>query len=276
MDWEKLRATVRTAVPLPRPGHRHQLLPEREAAASNPRWRPVGLGLMGLQDVFFALRLPFDCERGAQELSTRIAEEIYLTALEMSAELAAEHGRAPGVRRDAGGRGRLQPDLWDVPRRPRPSGGPRCARRSPSTACATRCSSPSRRRRRSPRSPAATSASSRRCRTCSSARRCRGSSSRSTRALVARAQGALGLWTEPRSARPIKRAEGSVQGIAALPDGRAAAVPHRVGAAAEGADRHRRRPGALHRPEPVAQPVPGQPRRSGSSARCTCTPGRPA
>ena len=38
----------------------------REAAASNPRWRPVGLGLMGLQDVFFALRLPFDSAGGAR------------------------------------------------------------------------------------------------------------------------------------------------------------------------------------------------------------------
>ena len=38
---------------------------------------------MGLQDVFFALRLPFDSAE-ARELSTRIQEEIYLTALEVS------------------------------------------------------------------------------------------------------------------------------------------------------------------------------------------------
>src|SRR5215469_12060219 len=36
-----------------------------------------------------------------------------------------------------------------------------------------------------------------------------------------------------------------------------AAVPHRLGAAAAGADRHGGRPCAVHRPEPVAQPVPG-------------------
>ena len=58
---------------------------------------------MGLQDVFFALRLPFDSPE-ARELSARIAEEIYLTALEASADLAAEHGAAPGVRPDAGRR----------------------------------------------------------------------------------------------------------------------------------------------------------------------------
>src|SRR6185436_3610659 len=32
------------------------------ARASNLRWRPVGLGLMGLQDVFFQMRVAFDAE----------------------------------------------------------------------------------------------------------------------------------------------------------------------------------------------------------------------
>jgi ribonucleoside-diphosphate reductase alpha chain len=66
---------------------------------------------MGLQDVFFALRLPFDSD-GARELSTRIAEEIYLTALEVSAGLAAEHGAHPEFAATRAARGELQPDLW--------------------------------------------------------------------------------------------------------------------------------------------------------------------
>ena len=49
---------------------------------------------MGLQDVFFALRLPFDSPE-ARELSARIAEEIYLTALEASAALAEKDGPHP-------------------------------------------------------------------------------------------------------------------------------------------------------------------------------------
>ena len=51
--------------------------PIAQAANSNAKWRPVGLGLMGLQDVFFQLRLPFDSAE-ALALSTRIQEEIYL------------------------------------------------------------------------------------------------------------------------------------------------------------------------------------------------------
>ncbi|MDX6375393.1 MAG: ribonucleoside-diphosphate reductase alpha chain, partial [Nocardioidaceae bacterium] len=89
VDWEKLRTTVRTALPLLDRVIDVNYYPSPEAAASNPRWRPVGLGLMGLQDVFFALRLPFDSAE-ASELSTRIQEEVYLTALEVSCELAKE------------------------------------------------------------------------------------------------------------------------------------------------------------------------------------------
>ncbi len=91
VDWERLRATVRTAVPLLDRVIDINYYPSEESARSNPRWRPVGLGIMGLQDVFFALRLPFDSDE-ARELSTRIQEEVYLTALEVSADLARRDG----------------------------------------------------------------------------------------------------------------------------------------------------------------------------------------
>jgi ribonucleoside-diphosphate reductase alpha chain len=113
MDWERLRATVRTAVDFLDRVIDINYYPSRQAAASNPRWRPVGLGLMGLQDVFFALGLPFDGAE-ALELSTRISEEIYLTALETSAALAARLGAHPAFSQTRAAEGRLQPDLWGV------------------------------------------------------------------------------------------------------------------------------------------------------------------
>ena len=48
--------------------------PIETARASNMRWRPVGLGVMGLQDVFFRLRLSFDSIE-ARKLSTRIQSD---------------------------------------------------------------------------------------------------------------------------------------------------------------------------------------------------------
>jgi len=113
VDWEKLRGTVRTAVPFLDRVIDLTFYPSRQAGASNPRWRPVGLGVMGLQDVFFALRLPFD-SAGARELSARIAEEIYLTALESSAELAQQYGPHPAFGQTRAAAGQLQHDLWGV------------------------------------------------------------------------------------------------------------------------------------------------------------------
>ncbi|MCF2527099.1 ribonucleoside-diphosphate reductase subunit alpha [Yinghuangia soli] len=112
IDWEKLRTTVRTAVTFLDRVIDINYYPTEQAAASNPRWRPVGLGVMGLQDVFFSLGLPFDSAE-ARELSTRIAEEIYLTALETSCDMAAEAGPHPAYQETHAARGRLQPDLWD-------------------------------------------------------------------------------------------------------------------------------------------------------------------
>ena len=113
LDWARLRDTVATAVPFLDRVIDIGYYPSSQAAVSNPRWRPVGLGVMGLQDVLFALRLPFDSD-AARELSARIAEEIYLTALEASAELAERHGPHPAFSQTRAAGRALQHDLWGV------------------------------------------------------------------------------------------------------------------------------------------------------------------
>ncbi len=87
--------------------------PTDEAGYSNNKWRPVGLGLMGLQDVFFKKGLPFDSPE-ARALSARISEEIYLNALKASALLAKEFGTHETYQRTRASKGDLQFDLWNV------------------------------------------------------------------------------------------------------------------------------------------------------------------
>ncbi|MFF4700885.1 ribonucleoside-diphosphate reductase subunit alpha [Streptomyces chattanoogensis] len=111
MDWEKLDATVRTAVTFLDRVVDINFYPTEQAGASNSRWRPVGLGLMGLQDVFFRLRLPFDSPE-ARELSTRISERIMLAAYEASADLAERHGPHPAWSATRTARGVLHPDHY--------------------------------------------------------------------------------------------------------------------------------------------------------------------
>lgn len=112
-DFEALAETVRVAVrQLDRVIDRN-LYPIDTARASNLRWRPVGLGVMGLQDVFFRMRLPFDAPE-ARALSRRIAEEIYFHALATSVELAIEKGAHPAFPETRAARGELQFDAWGV------------------------------------------------------------------------------------------------------------------------------------------------------------------
>ncbi|ARH93114.1 ribonucleoside-diphosphate reductase subunit alpha [Streptomyces lydicus] len=111
MDWERLDATVRTAVTFLDRVVDINFYPTEQAGASNSRWRPVGLGLMGLQDVFFRLRLPFDSAE-ARELSTRISERIMLAAYEASADLAERHGPHPAWSATRTARGVLHPDHY--------------------------------------------------------------------------------------------------------------------------------------------------------------------
>ncbi|MXM68391.1 ribonucleoside-diphosphate reductase subunit alpha [Streptomyces sp. HUCO-GS316] len=113
IDWERLDATVRTAVTFLDRVVDINFYPTEQAGRSNARWRPVGLGAMGLQDVFFKLRLPFDSPK-AQALSTRIAERIMLTAYEASADLAERNGPLPAWEKTRTARGVLHPDHYGV------------------------------------------------------------------------------------------------------------------------------------------------------------------
>ncbi len=214
VDWDRLRETVRTAVPLLDRVIDINYYPSDEAAASNPRWRPIGLGLMGLQDVFFALRLPFDSAE-ARELSTRIQEEIYLTALEVSCDLARRHGPHPAYADTRAARGDLQPDLWGVT----PTQAERWAelrervaehglRNSLLVAIA----------------PTATIASIAGCYECIEPqvsnlfkRETLSGEFLQVNSALVRELKQRGLWT-PEVREEIKRAEGSVQGVAALPE----------------------------------------------------------
>ena len=112
-DFEKLAATVRMAVPMLDRVIDINYYPISQAASSNGAWRPIGLGLMGLQDIFFQLRLPFDSAE-AMALSTKIQEEIYFHALTASAAIAEKEGPHPTFADTRMAQGRFQFDLWNV------------------------------------------------------------------------------------------------------------------------------------------------------------------
>ncbi|SEG22186.1 ribonucleoside-diphosphate reductase alpha chain [Nonomuraea solani] len=211
VDWDRLRATVRTAVRFLDRTIDLGFYPTPEAEAANRRWRPIGLGVMGLADVFFTLRLPFDSPR-ALELSTRIAEEIALVAYDTSADLATERGRHPSYDDTRAAGGVLHPDhyrastpRWDALRDKIAGTG---LRNSLMIAIA----------------PTATIASIAGCYECIEPQvsnvfkreTLSGEFLQVNRYLVADLQ-ARGLWTQ-RLRDDLKRADGSVQTVPGIPD----------------------------------------------------------
>jgi ribonucleoside-diphosphate reductase alpha chain len=112
-DFDKLARTVRTAVRQLDQVIDLNFYPIPTTQTSNLRWRPVGLGVMGLQDVFFQMRLPFDAPE-ARQLSRQIAEAIYFHALTASADLAVEKGKHPSFGETRAARGELQFEAWGV------------------------------------------------------------------------------------------------------------------------------------------------------------------
>ncbi len=112
-DFEKLHRNVRLAVrQLDRViDLNYYAIPS--TSGSNNRWRNIGLGVMGLQDVFFQMRLPFDSDE-AREISARIQEEIYFAALDASSDLALERGMHPAFLETRAAHGDLQFDFWGI------------------------------------------------------------------------------------------------------------------------------------------------------------------
>jgi ribonucleoside-diphosphate reductase alpha chain len=112
-DFEKLERSVRRAVRQLDRVIDLNFYAIPSTRDSNLRWRPIGLGLMGLQDVFFQLRVPFDSPE-ARRLSQRISEEVYFHALATSLALAEEKGPHPAFAETRAARGELQFDAWGV------------------------------------------------------------------------------------------------------------------------------------------------------------------
>ncbi len=213
-DFEKLARTVRTAVRQLDRVIDLNFYPIASTRTSNLRWRPVGLGVMGLQDVFFQMRVAFDVPE-ARALSKQIAEAIYFHALAASAELAADKGAHPSFEETRAARGELQFDAWGVtPTDPERWDALRIRIRTTGLRNSLLVAI----------APTATIASIAGCCECIEPQisnlfkreTLSGDFLQMNRYLVAELK-ELGLWNDATRAR-LKMAEGSVQGITELPE----------------------------------------------------------
>ena len=87
--------------------------PVPEAATSNNRHRPIGIGVQGLADVFCALMVSFESEE-ARQLNRDIFETMYFAAVTASKDLAKQLGPYESFKGSPASQGLLQFDLWGV------------------------------------------------------------------------------------------------------------------------------------------------------------------
>ena len=113
LDHEKLRESVRIAVRALDNVIDINFYPTKAAKTANSRHRPIGLGVMGLQNALFIKNIPF-ASQAAVEFNDEFMEAIAYYAYEASSDLAAEHGTYSSYRGSKWDRGLMPQDTLDL------------------------------------------------------------------------------------------------------------------------------------------------------------------
>ena len=91
VDWDKLADTIHVAIRALDNVIDLNFYPTKEAENSNLRHRPVGMGIMGFQDMLYLLNMDFDSQKSV-EFSDELMEFISYHAILGSSQLAKERG----------------------------------------------------------------------------------------------------------------------------------------------------------------------------------------
>lgn len=113
IDEKKLQETIRIAVRMLDNVIDINFYPIPEARNANLRHRPVGLGIMGFQDVLYIKKIPYGSEK-AVEVADRLMEMVSYHAILSSCELAKERGSYSTFKGSKWDRGLLPIDTIDL------------------------------------------------------------------------------------------------------------------------------------------------------------------
>jgi ribonucleoside-diphosphate reductase alpha chain len=113
IDYEKLRVTIKTVMRMLDNVIDINYYPTPAAQLANLRHRPVGMGVMGLQDALYTKRIPFDSLE-AIEFNDEIMEAIAFYAYNASSDLAAERSAYQSYKGSKWDRGLLPLDTLNL------------------------------------------------------------------------------------------------------------------------------------------------------------------
>jgi len=106
IDWKELEETVKTAVKFLDNVVDLTNYPTEAIEKMTLRTRRIGLGVMGLADMLYELKIPYNSEEGFETMS-KVMEFIAYKAVETSAEIAQQRGPFPDFEKSAWARRRL-------------------------------------------------------------------------------------------------------------------------------------------------------------------------
>jgi len=113
IDHKKLKETVRTAIRALDNVIDINYYPTEAAKRSNQAHRPIGLGVMGLQNALYIRDIPFASQE-AVEFNDEAMEAIAYYAIEASSDLAGERGAYASYKGSKWDRGLLPQDTLDI------------------------------------------------------------------------------------------------------------------------------------------------------------------
>ncbi len=113
IDHKKLRETVQTAIRALDNVIDINFYPTEAAKLANSRHRPIGLGIMGLQNCLYLKDIAFASQE-AVEFNDEIMEAVAYYAIEASSDLAAERGTYKTYKGSKWDRGLLPQDTIDL------------------------------------------------------------------------------------------------------------------------------------------------------------------
>ncbi len=112
-DFDLLREVVRTTIINLNKIIDINFYPVKEAETNNLAYRPVGLGIQGLADLFAICKTPWGSDK-AKLINRIVFECIYYYALEMSYELSQIHGSYSAFEGSPASQGVLQYHMWNT------------------------------------------------------------------------------------------------------------------------------------------------------------------
>ena len=113
LDHEKLRETIQIAVRALDNVIDINFYPTEAAKTANSRHRPIGLGIMGLQNALYKKHIAF-ASQAAVEFNDEFMEAIAYYAYEASSDLAGEHGTYSTYKGSKWDRGLMPQDTLDL------------------------------------------------------------------------------------------------------------------------------------------------------------------